>query len=276
LLRSGNIADSGRRPRSRAVVAVIAIALLRSLPAGAQDVQEPWPREEYALEGDCLPAPGEPDPGTLPKPGWFGLHHSSTNGRNVGWGTPLTGTSWLNRPYYVGGELGTMWLTQPVNNHISTDTDFFGGIFTGCDFDHYWGTELSVHRATPELINENSPGTSRGDRLMIWSASLMYYPWGDSLYRPYWRWGLGATEIDYPTDDGLRRDEDLWTFPIGIGLKYPIQRWLAARTELTDQLALGNSGVATQHNITLTFGLEWRFGFHRRSYWPWNPSRQIW
>ena len=35
-------------------------------------------------------------------------------------------------------------------------------------------------------------------------------------------------------------------------------------------------GVATQHDLTLTFGLEWRFGAHPRSYWPWNPSRHIW
>ena len=54
------------------------------------------------------------------------------------------------------------------------------------------------------------------------------------------------------------------------------EEWLAARTEFTDQLAIGNTGVATQHDLTLTFGLEWRFGVHPRSYWPWNPSRHIW
>ena len=53
-------------------------------------------------------------------PGWFdnwdfprdcympvitclGLRHSTTHGRNVGVGWPMVGTSWLNRPYYVGG-----------------------------------------------------------------------------------------------------------------------------------------------------------------------------
>jgi hypothetical protein len=206
----------------------------------------------------------------------LGLRHSSTCGRNAGLGIPLVGTSWLNRPYYVGADIGTVWLTRPVNDRMTEDVDMFGDVFGGCDWDYYWGTELAVHRATPELINERARDADRGDRLMEWTASLMYYPWGDSMFRPYWRCGIGATDIDFPTDGGHRRDEELWTIPIGIGLKYPVRHWLAARAEFADQLALGNDGVATQHNVTLTFGLEWRFGARPRSYWPWNPSRHIW
>jgi hypothetical protein len=209
---------------------------------------------------------------------WLGLRHSSYSGRNAGIGIPLTGTSWLNRPYYLGGDIGTVWLTRPINSDLTNDIDMFGGVFAGCDWDYYWGTELAINRATPEIINETTTGrdAKRGDALMEETVSLMYYPWGDSLFRPYWRLGIGATEIDYPTDRGHRRDETLWTFPIGIGLKYPFRRFLAARAEFADQLALGNDGVATQHDLTLTFGLEWRFGAHPRSYWPWNPSRHIW
>ena len=65
-------------------------------------------------------------------------------------------------------------------------------------------------------------------------------------------------EIDYPADDGHRRDETLWAFPIGIGIKYPIRRWLATRAEITDQIGIGNNGVNSQHDFTLTFALEWR------------------
>jgi hypothetical protein len=212
---------------------------------------------------------------------WLGFRHSLSDGRNAGMGIPLTGTSWLNRPFYFGGNIGTVWLTRPINDDLTTDVDTFGGIFGGWDWDYYWGTELAINRATPEIINERARDAPRGDRMMEETISLMYYPWGDSLFRPYWRFGIGATEIDYPTDHyptnpGFRRDETLWTFPIGIGLKYPLRRWLAARIEFADQLALGNDGVATQHDLTLTFGLEWRFGAHPRSYWPWNPSRHIW
>jgi hypothetical protein len=251
-----------------------AVPLPGSQPSGFHPLAQP-PEESDTGPPDGAEAMPESD-SYFSKLSWLGLHHSSTNGRNVGMGIPLTGTSWLNRPYYLGGEIGTVWLTRPINSDLTTDIDMFGGIFAGCDWDYYWGTELAINRATPEIINEKARDAKRGDRLMEETVSLMYYPWGDSLFRPYWRVGMGATEVDYPTDQGHRRDETLWTFPIGVGLKYPIRRFLAARAEFTDQLALGNEGVATQHDLTLTFALEWRFGAHPRSYWPWNPSRHIW
>ena len=90
---------------------------------------------------------------------WLGLRHSSYSGRNAGMGIPLTGTSWLNRPYYLGGDIGTVWLTRPINSDLTNDIDMFGGVFAGCDWDYYWGTELSINRATPEIINETRPAT---------------------------------------------------------------------------------------------------------------------
>lgn len=207
---------------------------------------------------------------------WFGLRHSHTHGRHVGLGAPFVATSWLNRPYYIGAELGTLWVMRSQDDHVSRDTDIIGGVFLGWDWDHFWGSELRFNWATPELINSEMPDADRTDSLFTWSANFLYYPWGDSKFRPYWRWGLGSTRFDFPTDDGTRRDEWLLTMPIGIGMKYPIRRWLTARTEFTDQFSLGSDGLPTQHNLTLTLGLECHFGAHPKSYWPWNPSRHIW
>jgi hypothetical protein len=237
---------------------------------------QPMLLEEFSAHSDSI------DPAACPPPGyrscmtWLGLRHSYTHGRNVGLGGPFVGTSWLNRPYYVGIDLGPLWMTRSVADSVSNDIDVFGGIFIGCDWDHYWGNELAFHWATPELINSNAPDAQHSDSLFLWSYNLMYYPWGDAAIRPYWRWGIGNTHINLPLDDGSGRDEWLLTFPIGVGMKCPIRPWLAARAELTDQLAFGDSNVHTQHNLTLTFGLEWRFGAHPRSYWPWHPSRHIW
>jgi hypothetical protein len=207
---------------------------------------------------------------------WLGLRHSYTHGRSVGLGGPLIGTSWLNRPYYVGFDVGSLWMTRSIDDSVNRDVDVFGGVFLGHDWDHYWGNELAFHWATPELVNANAPNANRTDSLFIWSYNVMYYPWGDSAIRPYWRWGIGNTQVDFPREDGSGHDEWLLTFPIGVGVKIPFRRWLVCRAELTDQLAVGDSDVHTQNNLTLTCGLEWRFGAHPRSYWPWHPSRHIW
>jgi hypothetical protein len=204
------------------------------------------------------------------------LRHSSTHGRNVGHGWPLVGTSWLNRPYFAGGSLGPMWMTRRVEDSVARDIDLFGNVFFGWDWDHYWGSELEIGWSTPELINSNQPYAVRSDRMSFWSYSHQYYFWGDSLLRPYVRAGIGTTEVSFPQDNGSVRHEILLTFPLGLGVKYPLRRWLAARMELTDYVALGEHGVGNQDNVAITFSLEWRFGVQPRSYWPWYPSRHIW
>ncbi len=294
------------------IAVFIAIALGMSAPVGAEqmlaadealettidspDSPETWPAdgpavpptewpedagpkalEEYPHfpESESCVEPIEPAPTVWPLR-WLGLRHSHTHGRHVGRGTPLVGTSWLNRPYYVGAELGTLWLTRSIDENVSRDIDAFGGVFAGWDTDHYWGGELRFNWATPELKNSAAPDANRTDSLFMWSYSVMYYPWGDSKIRPYWRCGVGNTRFDFPLDNGSRHDEWMLNFPFGLGVKYPIRRWLVARAEITDHLTIGDDRFPTQNNLTLTLGAEWRFGAHPRSYWPWHPDRHIW
>ena len=257
--------DSGEPVDLNAPAAMDAPTEMLAQPAGmfAQPVEMPYgPVDVYG------PVEEIPDPVT-----YLHLRHSSTHGRNVGRGWPLVGTSWLNRPYFAGFALGPMWMTRRPDDTVGRDIDLFGDIFVGWDWDHYWGSELEIAWSTPELINSQNPYVQRSDRMSFWTFSHLYYPWGDSLVRPYFRAGIGTTEISFPWDNGEVCHEHLLTFPLGIGLKYPLRRWLVARMELADYIALGEHGVAGQANVMLTFGLEWRFGVHPRAYWPWNPSR---
>ena len=219
---------------------------------------------------------GCPPDDYLPVFDWLHLRHSYTYGRNVGVGGPYVGTSWLNRPYYVGVEFGWIWITRAQEDSVTRDVDTFGGILIGWDWDYYWGSELRFSRATPELVNAEALDAQRNDVLFTWSYNAMYYPWGDAMLRPYWRFGIGNTKFDFPLDNGTRHDEWLFTFPIGLGFKYPFRPWCAGRAELTDYLSIGQNGLPTQNNITFTLGLEFRFGIHPRSYWPWYPSRHMW
>jgi hypothetical protein len=206
----------------------------------------------------------------------LGFRHSVTHGRDVGWGWPMRGTSWLNRPLYVGFTVGPMWLTSKPIPGVERDKDVIGAIFFGWDWDYYWGSEILYSYATPELRNTSVEGNPKSDRLVHWDYSFLYYPWGDSTLRPYWRFGIGNTKFDVPFSDGRRRDEWLLSTPWGIGLKYPVRRWLTTRVEFNDQLSWSSGPIDTQHNLTLNFGLEFHFGGHRKSYWPWNPSDEFW
>ncbi len=257
-------------------VATAPVAPEASLPPAGWFGPPPEMSPDQYFAPDWSGDPGCPPDDYLPIFDWLHLRHSYTYGRNIGVGGPFVGTSWLNRPYYVGGEYGWIWITRAQEDSVTRDVDTFGGIFLGWDWDYYWGSELRFSRATPELVNAEALDAERNDVLFTWSYNAMYYPWGDAMIRPYWRWGLGNTKFDFPLDDGTRHDEWLFTFPIGLGIKYPVRRWLAARAELTDYLSIGQHGLPTQNNITLTFGLEFRFGIHPKSYWPWYPSRHQW
>jgi hypothetical protein len=281
---TGEPSGQGEDERDEAVAAQYGESISPDqMPAGDMP-PDGNPAMPYVLPGDAGPGcqtgpdlhPACPPPRCLPLLQFFGLRHSYTDGRNVGWGWPLVGTSWLNRPYYVGGTLGFLDMADRVEEPVRADRDVFGGIVFGWDWDYYWGSEIQFERATPELTNRNFSDEPSGNVMDMWSYNAMYYPWGDSAVRPYWRVGFGSTWVDYVADTGHRRDELLWTFPIGIGVKYPLYHWLAARFEFTDHLALGNSGVNTLNDLTLVCGLEWRFGSRPQSYWPWNPSRHMW
>ncbi|MEX0612200.1 MAG: outer membrane beta-barrel protein [Pirellulales bacterium] len=244
--------------------------------AASHEDGQPKTLDDYRIvPGFGLEAPPEPND-YLPVLKWLHLRHSHTHGRHIGRGGPLTDASWLNRPYYVGAELGTLWITSSIYDDITPDVDAFGGIMLGWDRDPYWGAEFQFNWATPELINEEARDAERTDSLFEWSYNLLYYPWGDATWRPYWRAGIGDTHVDFPLDDDSRHDQWMLTFPLGMGVKYPLRRWLAARAEITDHFIVGHNRLSTQHNPALTLGLEWHFGAHPRSYWPWNPSRHIW
>jgi hypothetical protein len=92
------------------------------LSAELQEVPSSAP-QQYSHHADAAAYEDNDWSSYWPKPKWFGLRHSSTHGRHVEHGEPLVGTSWRNRPFYVGGEIGPMWFTQPLDDNVSRDID---------------------------------------------------------------------------------------------------------------------------------------------------------
>ena len=225
--------------------------------------------DEAAMWGHGLPAL------MLPGSGLAGSLFSASE-RHVGRGQPLHGTSWLNRPYEVGLETGALFMANRVAPHVRSNNDVMGALHLGWDWDHYWGTQVRVAWSTPAIGSGTSAAPPDSSDLFIYDLSMMFYPWGDSKVRPYYRFGIGLTDIEYVNTYDLEQDATLFTIPFGFGIKYQSQRWMAWRAELIDNLAFGQSGTGTLSNFTLSFGAEWRFGGKPAPRWYSPSANQVW
>lgn len=201
----------------------------------------------------------------------------SHNGRDVGLGQPLRGTSWLNRPQYVGWFFGILAGDNLINQRVDQNTDLFGGYRFGWDMDHFWATEFRLGWAALNLSDNQVPPRNRTSNLIVGDVSFLYYPWGDARWRPYVSMGLGASSFDFVDDVGIKHDDTLFALPIGFGIKYLTERrWLALRADVTDNIAFSDAGLDSMHNVGITFGVEIHYGVQPKTYWPWHPSRHMW
>ena len=232
--------------------------------------------------GWLAPPPSAPQ---VPAPNGWGhqfpfveFRHGDPNdvGRNVGWGEPLEGTSWLNRPWHVGWLVGALRGDDLVRGQVGQHTGLFGGYRVGWDFDHFWGTEARVAFANLELFDSQNPARPRTSRDTMYDLHLLYYPWGDARWRPYFSAGLGWAEFRFEDDQRRSFKDTTIQIPFGVGLKYYWRNWLALRIDVLDNLAFSSEHVDTMHNLSCTCGVEVHFGGSRRSYFPWNPGAQLW
>ncbi|WP_040353001.1 porin family protein [Blastopirellula marina] len=198
----------------------------------------------------------------------FGFYHANPDdpARHQGVGQPLYGTSWRNRPYHFDYFFGVVETNDLERNEILLRSTMIQGIRLGYDFDHYWGTEIRFAFGDAKLSYASDPLLDGSAQLMMFDTNLLYYPWGDSTWRPYAALGLGATYYGYDDVNGVNRDQTNFSLPIGIGLKHYFRPWLAFRCELMDNIAFGSADVSTTHNFSFTTGIEYRFGGSRWSY----------
>ena len=240
-----------------------------------------WPDgRQPCPDGNCYANQGFGPQVIYEEKNWFlqqlELRSSKTHGRAMGPGGPLRGTSWLNRPYEVTLESGAFVMTSSVDDNVPAANDYFAALQLGWDIDHYWGTQVRVGWTTPDLANTTLSEGSTSDNLLLTDFSALYYPWGDSKLRPYYRVGFGLTQLEYSNDLGNRVDRTLLTIPFGVGLKYQFRRWAALRLELMDNLAIAQNDTNTLNNLTITAGFEWRFGGRPAGQWAWAGRGGAW
>jgi hypothetical protein len=190
---------------------------------------------------------------------------------------PLQSESWLNRPFSASFFLGGVFLDDPLDDPlagIAGDAGFYYGGRFGWDFAPRFGME--------GRIGAGSAGTSSTVfRVDLPQANLFYtdinwlwYPTGDTRWRPYVMAGTGLFNLDFIDIFNHRYHETMFEIPLGIGLKYRYSTRTVMRFEFVDNFALGTGLLEDMHNFSFSAGLETRFGGgNRKNYWPWKPDR---
>lgn len=192
-------------------------------------------------------------------------------GRHIGRGYPLEGTSWRNRPLHVDVFSGGLFASDLISGDVEQGNGFITGTRLGWDTHHYFGTELRLAMSETSIL-----GTDRKNDVRFLDVNMLYYPWGDSRFRPYTSLGMGVATFNFVDNNGLGIGETMFHLPIGIGMKYYFRHALSLRMEFTDNIAFGSDTLDVMNNFSLTAGMELRFGGKRRSYYPYQSSKYIW
>jgi hypothetical protein len=223
-----------------------------------------------ASSGPAVPPCNEPTPGEGPPP----------SGRYRGPGNPLIQESWQHRPWSIGGFMGFAQGNPLIDDWVGATGGFLGGLRLGWDSNYYWGLETRLAAGDLDVYDSERAKAARpfadADRpasLLIWDVHLLYYPWGDSQWRPYLATGFGLGELRFQDRLSQCYDHTSFDLPLAIGLKYYWTDCWALRLECAHDILVGGGGVNTLHTFSVSGGIEWRFGGPRRAYWPWNPGR---
>lgn len=235
------------------------------------DPQHSWPADAPAMRhyGHHAHPPREP---------WFAHDDPNDVARHTGWGDPLTGTSWLNRPWYVGVFVGGMLADDLIDNRVESDSSPMLGMRIGNDFDHFWGWEARYMFTRVETFTGAGVPIAEPAREYFVDVALLHYPWGDSRWRPYLLAGLGFQNVRYYNDANPTQfiDDTALTMPLGLGLKIYNSPWFTIRFDATNNLTFGGGHLDAGHNFSLAMGVEYRFGGKRPSYFPWSGNSSYW
>jgi opacity protein-like surface antigen len=182
--------------------------------------------------------------------------------RHYGIGEPLEGSSWLACSHSAGTFFGAIGGATLIDNKLEQGGGGIFGLRFGFDYDHHWGVEKRFGFAQMNVLDLFSRQRQIVN-LELGDIDLLFYPWGDTRWRPYISMGVGLAHFNYQSDSGRRLDRLLVGLPFGIGVKYFWNDGVAIRVEMVDNLMLGAHELSTMNNVSLALGIEFRYsGFH--------------
>ena len=180
--------------------------------------------------------------------------------------------NWSAYPLSAGCFAGVVKGGPLIEDWVSTTSGFDGGWRLGWDISPRWGAETRFAFGSLGL----TPDDHSNAELFQWDVDVLYYPWGETRLRPYFFTGMGLTNIYFSDRLNVSQQTTCLSLPLGLGVKYLCNEQLALRVDCLDDVALSSNHLETQHNLSLTAGVELRFGGSHKVYWPFDPGRSFW
>ena len=189
--------------------------------------------------------------------------------KDHGIGLPLEGRGWRTDPFSISGFSGATAGATLIPGQVHLRPSYYGGINLGWDYDHYWGIEKRLGFGALNLVNGNHDPIGGTNLSITGEYRLMYYPLGDTRWRPFLTAGVGWSDFYFSDDHGDKHLDTVGMVPFGLGVKYLQNKNLALRIDLIDEVTFGSGALSTFHYVALTAGLEVRYG-RRLIKMPWH------
>ena len=200
------------------------------------------------------------------------------------------GEAWMSHPITFGLFAGIVDGSPLMDDWVGLKDGANGGLRLGWEVDPHWAAETRLSLGTMGLYDSEDAKSSRAlsdllagrmkdptldhrsAGLIQCDVDFLFYL-SDARCRPYLIAGVGMTNLRFT--DRFYTHESLVNFsmPLGVGVKYLWTDSLALRLDCVDDVLLGNLNIDTVNNVSLTAGIEFRFGGSHRMYWPWDPGR---
>lgn len=179
------------------------------------------------------------------------------------------GAGWRSQPFSISGFAGATNGGPLIRDHVYELPSAYAGANFGWDYDHFWGIEKRLGFGALNLTNGQHQRLAQTGLSVTGEYRVMYYPLGDTRWRPFLTTGIGWSDFYFYDDFHHRHINTLLCFPFGVGLKYKLgDRW-ALRIDLIDELTLSSVQTSTFNYVALTAGLEFRYG-KKLIHWPWH------
>lgn len=192
--------------------------------------------------------------------------------KDRGIGIPLKSFGWRTQPFATSGFAGATNGGPLIRGHVLQRPSFYTGVNFAWDYDHYWGFEKRLGFGALDLTNAQHQALETG-----WSVTgeyrLMWYPLGDSRWRPFVTAGIGWSNFYYEDDYHHHHLATLFSFPYGGGVKYLLNERLALRVDMIDELTFAGGPINTFHYVALVAGLEVRLGHKLLDWHKWFKKK---